>query len=110
MPLSIRVLKSVCLASLLLVAFDAGRYLEALERYGVALPMRTQFVPLLIDLGLGFLVGLGVTYIPGKPRIFVALAVLAIAYSVGVGTGATLSPPGFSPDCYVGRLYPTPHS
>jgi hypothetical protein len=85
MPLSIRILKSLCLASLMLAAFDGGRYLT-MRGFNVEIPVRTRYDLLLIDLALAFLVTFGVTYLPQNKRIVGAMACIVLAFSVGVGT------------------------
>ena len=97
-PLSRRLLKALGLASLMLAAFDFGRYM-AVRGYDVKFPLRARFDLLLIDMALGFLIGLGVLYLPSKTRLFVALAVIALAFSTGVGITAIAmgARPVFSP-------------
>jgi hypothetical protein len=84
MPLPIRILKSLCLTSLLLAAFDGGRYLTA-GGFNADLPMRSLFDFLLIDVILGFLIAFSIMRLPDKKRIFGAFASIALAFAIGVG-------------------------
>lgn len=83
--LSARILKSLCFASLLLAAFDAGRYV-ATRIVHRDIVLRTQVDSLLIDLYLGFLVAFGVMHLPGPMRKLGMWASLALAFLMGVRT------------------------